>query len=164
MKHTKVKNIKFEDGEWLYYGQADGRRRVNAHVKKNETRMFVDGKYVKKSHPLYKPGNYKTFEDAAYSSFEKYESSTQGEVYIVTNPAWKGWVKVGMAIDAEDRCKGYQTSSPFRDYKLEYKKEFKDRRSAETTAHRRLERICREHEGEWFYININKVIEVIESI
>ena len=105
MKHTKVKNIKFEDGEWWYYGQADGRRRVNAHVKKNETRMFVDGKYVKKSHPLYKPGNYKTFEDAAYSSFEKYESSTQGEVYIVTNPAWKGWVKVGMAIDAEDRCK-----------------------------------------------------------
>ena len=39
MKHTKVKNIKFEDGEWWYFGQADGRRRVNAHVKKNEKRM-----------------------------------------------------------------------------------------------------------------------------
>ena len=134
------------------------------NVIHNPNRMYVNGRYVPKTHPLYKAGNYKTFEDAAFSSFEKYESSTEGEVYIVSNPAWKDWFKVGMAIDADDRCKGYQTSSPFRDYRIEYRKEFKDRRSAESTAHRRLKRICNEYEGEWFYTNINKVIEVIESI
>ena len=164
MKHTRVQNIKFEDGEWWYHGQADGRRRVEAHVKKNETRMFVDGKYVAKDHPLHKPGNYKTFEEAAFSSFEKYESSTEGEVYIIINPAWKGWLKVGMAVDAEDRCKGYQTSSPMRDYQIKYRKEFKDRRSAESTAHRRLKRICDNFQGEWFRINLEKAIELINSI
>ena len=56
MKRTKTKNIEFQDGEWWYVGQADGRRRVASHEKKNDTRMWVDGKYVKKSHPLHKPG------------------------------------------------------------------------------------------------------------
>jgi hypothetical protein len=130
----------------------------------NPKNMYVNGKYVSRKHPLYRAGNYKTFEGAAFSSFEKYESSTEGEVYILTNPAWKGWFKVGMAIDSEDRCRGYQTSSPLRDYKIEYRKEFKDRRSAESTAHRRLKRICKDFAGEWFYTNINKVKEVIESI
>ena len=164
MKRTKTKNIEFQDGEWWYVGQADGRRRVASHEKKNDTRMWVDGKYVKKSHPLHKPVRYKTTEEAAYSSFENYETATEGEVYIITNPAWKGWVKVGMAVDAEDRCKQYQTSSPMRDFKLEYSRSFKDRRSAETAAHRELEKISNHFEGEWFNININKVIEVIESI
>jgi len=133
-------------------------------IEMKQRQMYVNGKYVPKSHPLHKAGNYKTFEDAAFSSFEKYESSTEGEVYIISNPAWKDWFKVGMAIDADDRCRGYQTSSPFRDYRIEYRKEFKDRRSAESTAHRRLKRICKDFEGEWFYININKVKEVIKSI
>ena len=60
MKRTKTKNIEFQEGEWWYVGQADGRRRVASHEKKNVTRMWVDGKYVKKSHPLHKPGRYKT--------------------------------------------------------------------------------------------------------
>ena len=29
----------------------------------NDKRMFVNGKYVSTSHPLYKAGNYKTFDD-----------------------------------------------------------------------------------------------------
>jgi hypothetical protein len=95
---------------------------------------------------------------------KEYNTIDEGDVYIITNPAWKGWMKVGMALDAKDRLKSYQTSSPLRDYKLNYKKYFKDRRSAESTAHRRLKRICKDFEGEWFYININKVKEVIESI
>jgi hypothetical protein len=37
---------------------------------------------------------------------------------IVISPAYPGWCKVGMAVDAEDRLKQYQTSSPYRDYKL----------------------------------------------
>ena len=41
MKHTKTKNIRFEDGEWWYVGQADGRRRVNSHEKKNNTYLSL---------------------------------------------------------------------------------------------------------------------------
>ena len=93
---------------------------VETHKRNNPKRMWVNGKYIPMTHPLHKPGKYKTFEDAAFSSLEKYESSTEGQVYVIVNPNFSEWVKVGMAVDAADRLNGYQTSSPFRDYMLNY--------------------------------------------
>ena len=118
--------------------------------KNNPKRMFVNGKYVPKSHPLYKAGNYSSFEDAAFSSIEKYQSSTEGQVYIITNPCFPEWVKVGMAVDAEDRLRGYQTSSPFRDYELFYSWSVNDRRTAETEAHSILKEWTAGKKNEWF--------------
>ena len=118
--------------------------------KNNPKRMFVNGKYVPKSHPLYKAGNYSSFEDAAFSSLEKYQSSTEGQVYIITNPSFPEWVKVGMAVDAEDRLRGYQTSSPFRDYELFYSWSVNDRRTAETEAHSILKEWTAGKKNEWF--------------
>ena len=118
--------------------------------KNNPKRMFVNGKYVPKSHPLYKAGNYSSFEDAAFSSLEKYQSSTEGQVYIITNHSFPEWVKVGMAVDAEDRLRGYQTSSPFRDYELFYSWSVNDRRTAETEAHSILKEWTAGKKNEWF--------------
>ena len=118
--------------------------------KNNPKRMFVNGKYVPKSHPLYKAGNYSSFEDAAFSSLEKYQSSTEGQVYIITNPSFPEWVKVGMAVDAEDRLRGYQTSSHFRDYELFYSWSVHDRRAAETEAHSILKEWTAGKKNEWF--------------
>jgi hypothetical protein len=134
------------------------------HTQRNSNRMFVNGKHISTKHPLHKPGNYKTFEDAAFSSLAKYESTKEGQVYIITNKAWKGWVKIGMAVDAEDRCNGYQTSSPFRDYELRYKKYFTDRRSAELNAHELCEEKAKERSGEWFKMPIKTAIKIIENI
>jgi len=120
------------------------------HNKQNgPRRMYVNGKYVPKTHPLYKAGRYKGFEDAAFSSLENYKSNPEGQVYIITNPAWEGWVKVGMAVDAGDRLNNYQTSSPFRDYTLVYTYEVDDRRAAESAAHTRLAKEC-DNINEWF--------------
>ena len=144
------KNCVYEDGQWWYVGTNDGgRRSIDAHNKKNTSRMFVNGKYVPKSHPLYKPGRYKGFEEAAFSSLENFKDSLQGEVYVITNPAWPEWVKVGMAVDSEDRLKNYQTASPFRDYTLVYSYEVDDRRAAEAAAHVRLAKEC-DNINEWF--------------
>ena len=148
------KNCIYEDGEWWYVGQADGgRRRVDSHIKKNTSRMFVNGKYIPKTHPLYKEGRYKGFEDAAFSSLENYKDNPQGQVYIITNPAWEGWVKVGMAVDAEDRLGGYQTSSPYRDYTLVYTVDTPDRRATEAETHNRLADIF-EQRNEWFKCDV----------
>ena len=49
-----------------------------------------------------------------------YDQIKEGSVYILGNPAWPDWVKVGMALDAEDRLNNYQTGGPFRDYVLYY--------------------------------------------
>ena len=87
-----------------------------AHIRKNTTRMFVNGKYIPKSHPLHKPGRYKSLDDVW--SHEKIESTREGDIYVIVNDAWPDWVKVGKASMAEDRLNTYQTSSPFRDYSI----------------------------------------------
>jgi hypothetical protein len=131
---------------------------------RNNNRMWVNGKYIRQDHPLHKPGRYKNFEQAAFSSLEKYESSVEGQVYAVTNPSFPDWVKVGMAIDAKDRCNQYQTSSPHRDYKLCYSKFFDDRSSAEKKAHTLLKKESEDNKGEWFKIKQDIAQEIIETL
>lgn len=133
-------------------------------IEVQQRSMYVDGKYIPKSHPLYRPGKFKTFEGAAFSALSNYETSNEGYVYVITNPCWEGWIKVGMAIDSEDRCKQYQTSSPFRDYTLRFKKYFDDRRSAEQQAHKKIKNICKDNNGEWFKVSISEAKEIIQSI
>ncbi len=145
-----------------YKARIESYKRTNP--KNNPNRMFVNGKYIPKTHPLYKPGNYKTFEGAAFASLEGYEKSTEGYVYIICNPCWSNWVKVGMAVDAEDRCNQYQTSSPHRDYKLCYNKYFKDRRSAEKKVHEKLKKISTKYKGEWFKISVKEAKEIVNKI
>ena len=178
MKHTKHCNRCNKDKPLSEYqkciksginiGQAycrDCRNEENDWSKKtNPKRMFVNSKYISKEHPLYKAGRYKTFEGAAFASLEGYEKSTKGHVYIISNPCWDGWLKVGMAVDAEDRCNQYQTSSPFRDYKLCYTKYFEDRRSAEQRAHKKLKKISTKHKGEWFKVSTKEATKLIEAI
>ena len=134
------------------------------NTKSNPNRMYVNGKHVSVKHPLHKAGNYKTFEGAAFAALEGYTSTTEGYVYIINNPCWKGWVKVGMAIDAEDRCKQYQTSSPFRDFKLCYSKHFEDRKASEQAAHDKLNKISAERKGEWFKVSVDEAIKLIQAL
>ena len=133
------------------------------HQNRNKTRMFVNGKFVPKSHPLHKPGKYKSFEAAAFSSLAKYESSVEGQVYVIVNPNFPEWVKVGMAIDSEDRLNNYQTSSPFRDYVLNYKCNVSDRRAAESEAHTELHKLY-ERRSEWFKCTPEQAQEVVSGI
>ena len=121
--------------------------------KRDQTKMFVNGKYISKSHPLHKPGRYKGFLDAAFSSLKNYTESKQGQIYIMINPAYPGWCKVGMAVDAEDRINQFQTGSPFRDYKLFKFFKADNRREAEKQAHNILEEKIDDRRGEWFHIN-----------
>ena len=87
-----------------------------------------------------------------------------GFVYVLTNPAWPGWLKVGMAVDADDRCSSYQTSSPFRDFEIRYKRFFKNKQVAEKEAHALLSGLATDVNGEWFKAterNAKKVIDLL---
>ena len=46
------------------------------------------------------------------NALRQYNKQKDGYVYVISNPAWKGWYKVGMAVDSQDMCGSYQTSSP----------------------------------------------------
>jgi hypothetical protein len=129
---------------------------------KNPQRMYVNGKYIPKTHPLYKAGRYKSFDDAAFSGLQNYERSSEGQVYVITNSAWPEWVKIGMAVDAEDRLNGYQTSSPFRNYRLMYSVSTNDRRKAEAAAHKAAEKIA-DRKGEWFKMSVGQAKECIQN-
>ena len=129
----------------------------------NPNRMYVNGKYIPQSHPLYKAGNYRTFNDAAFSSFEKLDRVLEGYIYAISNPAWEGWVKIGMAVEAEDRLKGYQTGDPHRSYKLEFSRGFDDRRKAESKAHT-LAKKSFIKSGEWFKMSVQDAINVIKGV
>ena len=150
--------MNYKRGEGKYY-----KDNPESVWKRDQTKMFVNGKYIPKSHPLHKPGRYKNFEAAAFSSLAKYESSVEGQVYVVVNPNFPKWVKVGMAIDAEDRLNNYQTSSPFRDYVLNYKWNVSDRRAAESESHTELHKLY-ERRSEWFKCTPEQAQEVVSGI
>lgn len=155
--------VRDEAGELWYYSPSGYRQRLSTHNAKNTNRMFVNGVYIPRSHPLWKPGRYSSFSDAAFENLARDKTCRKGYVYAIVNPAWPDWVKVGMAIDVDDRCNGYQTSSPFRDYEILYSCYVSDRRKAERASHKRAEKLALERSGEWFKIDHALVREAIKG-
>ena len=98
------------------------------------------------------------------NALRQYNKQKDGYVYVISNPAWKGWYKVGMAVDSQDRCGSYQTSSPHRDYRLEYSKYFLNRKVAEEIAHDVISVISLDRNGEWFKVSVNKIRKIIKGI
>ena len=96
-------------------------------------------------------------------TLRSYNKVKEGHVYIITNPAWEGWVKVGMAIDAEDRASNYQTSSPYRDYELVHIVDTKDRRATEAETHARLGDLF-EQRNEWFKCSVERAKRIMDDV
>ena len=145
-EETGQKRINPKTGKPYYY--KDNPEAVKA---RDARRMWVNGKEISKSHPLHKAGRYQTLGDAAFSSLKGYETIKEGEVYILHNPSFPGWIKVGMALSAQDRLKQFQTSSPYRDYEIIKSYKVEDRRLAEIQAHKALD--SKNRRGEWFYMS-----------
>lgn len=95
--------------------------------------------------------------------YKDYEKIKEGQVYIMCNPSFRNWCKVGMAVDAEDRLKQYQTSSPHRDYELVKCYSTSNRRETEAKAHIELEKHYK-RKGEWFMCtgyNAQKILDAM---
>jgi len=85
----------------------------------------------------------------------------RGFVYAITNPAFPGWVKVGMTTDPLRRLDGYQTGDPSRAYKLEAAKQVEGRRQAELELHQELEAFGR-RANEWFEVPVEFVVSRLQ--
>lgn len=140
-----------KEGGELWYVRPSGRReRLSSYLRKNVKRMFVNGVYIPTTHPLHKPGRYKSLDDAW--SHQKIEQTQEGEIYAITNTAWINWYKIGKAVNAKDRLNAYQTGSPFRNYELITAFKVDDRHVAERKIHKLLVKHNYNKKGEWFYI------------
>ena len=76
--------VNLEDSNWSDSWKAVGRTQCTDCSKKyndksNNNRMYVNGRYVPQTHPLYKAGRYQSFDDAAFSSLQNYERSSEGK-------------------------------------------------------------------------------------
>ena len=151
-------NINVKTGKMPYY-----KDNKETHDLNNKGRMWVNGKYIKKTHVLHKSGSYKSFGDAAFSALEKDTKVKEGYVYAISNAAWPEWVKIGKAVDADDRLNGYQTSSPMRDYKLIHSVYFDDRNVAELRAHAIAQGMA-PRKNEWFKLTEDQALEVLRIL
>ena len=163
--------VELNEDSWYSSSKKKKDYKCKSCIRKKETegnkkQLYINGKYISRKDPLYnifKPGKYKNINDAVFEQ-SGMNSVKEGYVYIITNKAWPDWVKIGMAIDAEDRLSGYQTSSPHRDYILEHSVYSNERRKAEQQAHSRAAKLAIEVNGEWFKITVQQAIEVLDNL
>jgi len=163
-RYNTKHNVVYEDGKYWVMYKKHGRRVLRDNSINNKKQMYVNGKYISQKHPLWKAGRYKSFNDAAFSSLVNYEKETKGHVYIIQNKAWPDWLKVGKAVDAEDRLKSYQTGDAFRSYTLSISYEVGNRHEAETAAHTALSKICEDRHNEWFKMDLKEAVNCIEDL
>lgn len=77
-----------------------------------------------------------------------------GYLYIITNKAWPNYVKIGVTGDLNKRLQSYQTSSPLRDYILEYSLYHPLYLEAEKKIKDTLKPFAKSIRNEWYEVNI----------
>jgi len=85
-----------------------------------------------------------------------------GYVYIVTNPAWPGCLKVGHTVDRVTRLSQYMTYDPYGDYRMEFYCRCEDRAAAEKEF-KQKHGLCRVS-GEWFRMEVGEAKRSLAEI
>ena len=81
-----------------------------------------------------------------------------GYLYIITNVAFPGFVKVGVTEDIKSRLHVYQTSDPKRSYKIEYYVFHPDCYSAEKKIKEMMHRFAKSIKNEWYECDLQTAI------
>ena len=93
-------------------------------------------------------------------NINKYKNSPyNGYIYIIVNPAWNNWVKIGRALNVDSRIKSYNTSSPYRDYKIIHYVKVSNPNIIENFFYNKYGK----QNNEWFNITAEKAIKTIEE-
>lgn len=92
-----------------------------------------------------------------------YYKPKHGYVYIINNRNFPGWIKVGCALDADDRLSSYQTSSPHRNYKLKWARKTNNKLDAERQAHECLGKLV-ERKNEWFKMTTREAVRNLNQL
>jgi hypothetical protein len=90
------------------------------------------------------------------------EEDLQGYVYVISNPAWPGYVKIGCAAEPGKRLIQFNTGSPFRDYSLHDYVYNTDKRRAEAHLHDHLR--AYRVDGEWFKLDVDEAVKQLTNV
>lgn len=144
----------------------------------NKLRCYVGSEYIKRTHPFYVAGKrFKDWDDC-YAYWTKKSGvnfshligneetvSGEGYVYIIYNPAWDGWYKIGKANDLEKRLRNYQTGDPHRAYKICYEMKFDDCMAAENAVKdlsQNDDKLIRKNE--WIMGSFDRIRNIINEV
>lgn len=78
-----------------------------------------------------------------------------GYLYIITNPSYPSWVKVGTTLNLKNRLHTYQTGSPFRDYKILYSLYHPEYLQAEKRIKETMRYFAKRIRNEWYEVDLN---------
>ena len=185
MKKCNVcKQVKALEAFYFHHNKSFGRqdecKECKRHINKrlnaihNPLQMRVEGKYIKKSHPLHIPGFIAQSWIEVYKAhnlpipFDQSETNSptaEGYVYVIYNPAWTDWYKVGKADDVEKRLRSYQTGDPHRAYKVCYEMFFDDCKAAEEAVLKALQeddKVIKSHE--WVVTSFDRIRNIINEV
>ena len=86
-----------------------------------------------------------------------------GYLYIISNPAHVGWLKIGITDDINDRLHVYQTGDPKRSYKVEFYINHPDCYKAEKKIKEMMHYFAKAQRNEWFEISLPIAISRLEE-
>lgn len=78
-----------------------------------------------------------------------------GYLYVITNEAFDGWVKVGTTDNLTKRLHTYQTGDPLRRYRVVYSVHHPKYREAEKKIKEVMKHFALAIKGEWYQIDLN---------
>jgi len=93
-------------------------------------------------------------------------NSPDGWLYVVTNPMWPDWAKIGVTRDLSKRLSSYNTGAPTSEvfYEVRYSKHHSNARQIEYDIHSNLvDSPLRGDSSEWYRISVDEAIEIIEN-
>jgi predicted GIY-YIG superfamily endonuclease len=88
---------------------------------------------------------------------------TEGFVYIISNSNFPTYYKVGVTQNINKRLKSYQTSSPYRNYKIEYYIFHSDCYKAEKQIEESMKHFCTDKKNEWYKIPLHMAISRLDE-
>lgn len=86
-----------------------------------------------------------------------------GYLYIITNPAFEGFVKVGVTDNIDSRLRTYQTSDPKRAYKMEFYIFHPDCYAAEKRIKESMKPFAKSIKNEWYEIALHMAVSRLEE-
>jgi predicted GIY-YIG superfamily endonuclease len=81
-----------------------------------------------------------------------------GYLYIISNPAYDGFYKIGVTENIKDRLHVYQTADPKRRFKVEYHIFHPDCYVAERKIKEMMRYFCKSQKNEWFECDLQTAI------
>lgn len=82
------------------------------------------------------------------------QRSKEGFLYIISNSNFPNYYKIGVTTDISARLRNYQTSSPHRDYTMEYYVKHPDCYKAEKQIRENMRYFATDIKNEWYRVDL----------